>query len=368
MSSIFDPMNVGRFELDHRVVMAPLTRCRALGDVPCEAAKEYYAQRTTPGGLIIAEGTLVSRQGHGYPCTPGIYTPEQCEAWKPVTKAVKEKGGVFFLQIWHCGRASHTDYQPDGALPVSASPIAVKGQTYSVKANAMVDFETPRALEASELPEIVEQFRQAARNAIDVGFDGVEIHGANGYLLNQFMCDGMNIRNDQYGGNLENRCRFPLEVFKAVADEIGADRVGYRLSPFGGFLDAHDSDPIGTHSYMIEELIKNGPPAYIHCVEPRVAGNTERDPGESSLEPFEKICKEGKTAFIRAGGYTPESAKETVAASQGDVAIAFGRWFLSTPDLVQRIREGLELNPYDRNTFYTQDPVVGYTDYPFHSA
>lgn len=367
MPDIFDPVKLGSFELEHRVVMAPLTRCRALGEIPCAAAAEYYAQRTTNGGLIIAEGTLVSPQAHGYPCTPGIYTSDQLEAWRPITKAVKDKGGIFFLQIWHCGRASHSDYQPDGALPVSASPIAIKGQTYSVKANAMVDFETPRALEASELPDIVRQFRQAARNAIDVGFDGVEIHGANGYLLNQFMCDGMNTRTDEYGGSLQNRCRLPLEVYKAVGEEIGYDKVGYRLSPFGGFLDAHDSDPVGTHSYMIEKLLENGPPAYVHCVEPRVAGNTERDPGESSLEPFEKLCQ-GKTTFIRAGGFSPESAKETVAASQGDVAIAFGRLMLSTPDLVRRVREGLEPNRPNRDTFYTQDPVVGYTDYPFYGA
>ena len=206
------PLAVGRIQLAHRVVMAPLTRCRALGEVPCSAAAQYYAQRATPGGLIIAEGTLVSAHGHGYPCTPGVYTAEQMEAWRPIVKAVKDKGAFFYLQIWHCGRASHRDYQPNGELPVSPSAIAINGQVYSPKQNCMVDYEAPRALEAGELPAIVQEFRQAARNAIDVGFDGVEIHGANGYLLNQFLCDGMNHRQDEYGGELENRSRFPLEV------------------------------------------------------------------------------------------------------------------------------------------------------------
>lgn len=188
MPDLFDPIQIGAIKLDHRIVMAPLTRCRALGEIPCAKAAEYYAQRATPGGLLIAEGTLVSPTAHGYPCTPGIYTKEQMEAWRPIVQAVKAKGAFFFLQIWHCGRASHSDYQPDGVLPVCSSAVAIKGQTYSVKSNSMVEFETPRALEASELPGIVEQFRQAARNAIDVGFDGVEIHGANGYLLNQVRC------------------------------------------------------------------------------------------------------------------------------------------------------------------------------------
>ena len=313
--------------------------------------------------LTLARALTRFARSPGYPCTPGIYTKDQIEAWRPIVKAVKDKGAFFYLQIWHCGRASHRDYQPEGALPVSSSAIAIKGQVYSPKQNAMVDYEAPRALDTDELPRIVEQFRQAARNAIDVGFDGVEIHGANGYLLNQFLCDGMNTRTDAYGGSLENRCRFPLEVFQAVCDEIGADRVGYRLSPFGGFLDASDSDPIATHTMMISKLLEAGPPAYVHCVEPRCAGNADIDPGSHSLDPFEALCK-GKTAFLRAGGFTPDSAKKSVADGRGD-AIVFGRWFLANPDLVRRVREGLELNKFDRDTFYTQDPVVGYTDYPF---
>ena len=332
--------------------------------MPCEQAALYYSQRATKGGLLISEGTLVSATQHGYPHTPGIYTREQLEAWKPIVKAVHDKGAFFYMQIWACGRASHMDYMPNGELPVSSSAVAIQGQCFSMKTGGMVDYPTPRALEVDELPAIVQEFRQAARNAIDVGFDGVEIHGANGYLLNQFLVDGINQRTDEYGGSLENRIRFPLEVFKAVAEEIGPDRVGYRLSPFGGFLDASDSNPIATHRAMIEKLIEAGPPAYVHCVEPRCAGNMDVDPEGKSLDPFEEACK-GKCAFIRAGGYLPETARKAMEDKKGDV-FAFGRWMISNPDLVRRARENLPLNKYNRETFYTQDPVSGYTDYPFY--
>ena len=228
----------------------------------------------------------------------------------------------------------------------------------------MEDYPVPRALEKEELPAIVEQFRQAARNAIDAGFDGVEIHGANGYLLDQFMKDGINQRTDEYGGSIENRCRFPLEVAKAVCEEIGADRVGYRLSPFGGFLDAHDSDPYASVTYMIEELNKLGV-AYVHCVEPRVKGNDDCEANpEFSLEPFRKCCK---TTFIASGGYLPENGGQAVKNGDADL-IAFGRWFLANPDFVLRAKVGAPLNKYDRSTFYTQGKE-GYLDYPhLHDA
>lgn len=206
---------------------------------------------------MISEGTLVSERGHGYPCTPGIHTAEQIEAWKKITNAVHEKGAYIFCQLWHCGRASHQHYQPNEELPIAPSAIAVEGEKcFSLKTMNMEEYPVPRALEKEELPTIVEEFRQAARNAIEAGFDGVEVHGANGYLLDQFVKDGMNKRTDEYGGCIENRCRFPLEVVKAVVDEIGADRVGYRISPFGGFLDASDSHPYATHIYLVEELNK----------------------------------------------------------------------------------------------------------------
>jgi 12-oxophytodienoic acid reductase len=364
---LFTPLKIGNMHLSHRIALAPLTRCRAVdtdqgSGIPCANAVQYYAERATKGGLVITEGTLVSEFAHGYPNCPGVYTREQIAGWAPIVKAVHDKGGYIVMQLWHCGRASHQDYQPNGEAPVSSSAVPVRGQCFSMKSGGMVDYPTPRALELEELPGIVDQFRQAARNAIDVGFDGVEIHGANGYLLNQFLVTGINKRNDSYGGSLENRLRFPLEVFRAVVDEVGAERVGYRLSPFGGFLDVSDETPVETHLGMIEKLIEAGPPAYIHCVEPRCAGNDDIDPGNHDLGVFEEATK-GKTVFMRAGGYTPEMAKKALEENKGDI-IAFGRWFLANPDFVERVRLGAELNKYDRDTFYTPDPVVGYIDYP----
>jgi 12-oxophytodienoic acid reductase len=325
-------------------------------------AAQYYSERATNGALMISEGTIVSERGHGYPCTPGINTGEHVEKWKPICDAVHKKGAHFFCQLWHCGRASHQHYQPNEDLPLSSSAVAIDdgNKAFSLKSMQLEDYPVPRALEKEELPGIVEEFRVAARNAIEAGFDGVEIHGANGYLLDQFMKDGINQRTDEYGGSIENRCRFPLEVAKAVAEEIGGDRVGYRLSPFGGFLSAHDSHPYASVMYMVEELGKLDL-AYIHMVEPRVKGNTdqEEDP-RFSLEPFRRVWQ---GVFIASGGYTPENAREALRSGHCD-AIAFGRWHLANPDFVKRAFLNAPLNPYHRDTFYTQGKE-GYIDYPF---
>lgn len=360
---LFEPIQLGSMKLSHRIVLAPLTRCRALNNVPVAMSVQYYSERATEGGLMISEGTIVREDGFGYPCIPGIFTAEQVEAWKPIVQAVHDKGGKIFCQIWHCGRASHQHYQPDGeSLPVSSSAIAIQGQCFSLKTMQMEDYPVPRALEMDELPGIVEAFKTAALNSIEAGFDGVEIHGANGYLLDQFMKDGINQRQDIYGGSIENRCRFPLEVAEAVVGAVGADRVGYRLSPFGeGFLDASDSNPVATVSYMVEQLNKLGI-CYIHCVEPRVVGNMDKeDDGSQSLDPFKSLCT--NTVFIASGGYIPENARDALKHGKTDM-VAFGRWFLANPDFVKRAKLGAPLNKYDRSTFYTQG-AEGYIEgYP----
>ncbi|KAK9162030.1 hypothetical protein Syun_002932 [Stephania yunnanensis] len=313
---------MGKFNLSHRVVLAPLTRQRSYGNVPQKHAILYYSQRTSKGGLLITEATGVSDTAQGYPDTPGIWTKEQVEAWKPIVDAVHAKGGIFFCQIWHVGRVSNY---------------------------------------GDEIPEIVNDFRAAARNAIEAGFDGVEIHGAHGYLLDQFMKDKVNDRTDEYGGSLENRCRFPLEVVEAVAEEIGADRVGIRLSPFSEFSEAADSNPEALALYMAESLNKFGI-VYCHMVEPRLKLST----AIISETPFtlQSMRKAFKGTFIAAGGYTREEGNKAIADGRTDL-VAYGKWFIANPDLPRRFELDAPLNKYNRSTFYISDPVVGYVDYPF---
>ncbi|KAL4428356.1 hypothetical protein ABPG75_002445 [Micractinium tetrahymenae] len=346
-------------ELAHRIVYAPLTRCRALNTIPQPNAAVYYAQRATQGGLMISEGTVISDDGHGYPCTPGIYSNEHVAAWRPIVQAVHDKGAVFYCQIWHVGRASHPHYMPDESLPVSSTTKAVKGQCFSLKTMQMEDHTEARALSAEEIPAYVDKYRQAARNAVDAGFDGVEIHGANGYLIDQFLKDGINDRTDQYGGSIENRCRFALEVVKAVADEIGAEKVGLRLSPFGGFLDAHDSHPYSSVVFLLEELNKHNL-AYVHIVEPRVAGNDDLAFTPDSIQPFRQVYK---GTLIAAGGYNAANGGDAVRSGHCDL-VCYGRHYIANPDLPRRFQLGAPLNKYDRATFYTQGEE-GYTDYPF---
>ncbi|WP_321908081.1 alkene reductase [Burkholderia cepacia] len=357
-SSLFTPLEVGRYKLAHRVVMPPLTRMRAgVGNVPNQHAPEYYGQRATEGGLIIAEATQVTPFGQGYPATPGIHSAEQVDGWKKVTDAVHAKGGIIFLQLWHTGRSSHSSFQPNGELPVAPSAIAITGQTSLTPEWKSVPYETPRALELEEIPGIIEVYREGARNAVAAGFDGVEIHGANGYLLQQFLDDSSNKRTDIYGGSIENRARLLIEVTEAVIEVWGADRVGVRLSPFGTYNDVGDSDPVALYGYVLTRLSELDI-AYVSLIEARTSAGMEIDtPQEvSQLRPF------WPGTLILAGGFTAESADEAIRSGHAD-AIAFGRQFIANPDLPARLKLGASLNRYDRATFYG-GAAAGYVDYP----
>ncbi|KIZ03664.1 N-ethylmaleimide reductase [Monoraphidium neglectum] len=360
---LFQPIKIGGKDLKHRIVYAPLTRSRAINNVPVPQAALYYSQRATDGGLMISEATAISPEAYGLgPHTPGIHTVAQVEAWKPVVKAVHNKGATFFLQLWHVGRGSHNDFQPGGAAPVAPSAIGItdKWEVYTTKGGPY-KYPMPRALTEAEIPGIVEAYAQGARNAIAAGFDGVEIPAANGYLLAQFISSLTNQRTDKYGGTLENRARLLFEVVDAVTEAVGASRLGIRLSPFNKFLDCVEPEPYDTYGYIIKALNKYGL-AYLHMVEPRVLGLLDVDvPEGETLQPFREAFD---GPFIAAGGFKPDTAAEAVGTHAADL-VAFGRWFLSNPDLVRRIKLGAPLTKYNRDTFYTQDPVVGYTDYPF---
>ncbi|KAL8199895.1 hypothetical protein R6Q57_013463 [Mikania cordata] len=345
---------MGNFNLAHRVVLAPLTRNRSYGNVPQPHAIFYYSQRATKGGLLITEATGVSDTAQGYPETPGIWTKEQVEAWKPIVNAVHEKGGLFFCQIWHVGRVSNNGFQPNGEAPISSTD---KGVTPGLDGG---DRSPPRRLRTDEIPALVNDFRLAARNAIDAGFDGVEIHGANGYIIDQFLKDQVNDRTDQYGGTLENRCRLALEIVEAVANEIGRDKVGIRLSIFGNYLECGDSDPEALGLYMAKALNKYKI-LYLHVIEPRMVQLVNIFETTYSTLPMRKAFN---GTFISVGGYKKDDGNKAVADGNADL-IAFGRLFLANPDLPKRFKQDVELNKYNRATFYIQDPVVGYTDYPF---
>lgn len=343
--------------LTHRVVMPPLTRMRSeAGNVPHTLAATYYAQRATDGGLIIAEATQVTPTGQGYPATPGIHSIDQIEAWKKVTAAVHLKGGLTFLQLWHTGRSSHSSFQPDGALPVAPSALPIAGHEALTATWKSVPFETPRALELHEIAGIVEAYRDGARNALVAGFDGVEVHGANGYLLEQFLHDRSNRRTDSYGGSVENRARLLLEVMEAVSEVWGHDRVGVRLSPFGTYNDVGDSDPVKLYSHVFTSLDKLGL-AYLSLIEARTDAGMQID----TPKVDDDLRALWKGPLISSGGFTVETAVKTIQAGRAD-AIGFGRSFIANPDLPQRIKLGTVLNPYDRKTFYGGG-AAGYTDY-----
>ncbi|XP_060197888.1 12-oxophytodienoate reductase 1-like [Lycium barbarum] len=356
---LLTPSKMGNFQLSHRVVLAPLTRQRSYGNVPQPHAILYYSQRTTKGGFLIAEATGVSDTAHGYQDTPGIWTKEQVEAWKPIVSAVHAKGGIFFCQLWHTGRVSSKDFQPNGQAPISSTDKTLKPQI-STDDGAVAQFPPPRQLMTDEIPQIVNDFRIAARNAVEAGFDGVEIHGAHGYLIDQFRKDQINDRTDQYGGSLENRCRFALEVVEAVVNEIGSDRVGVRLSPFANYLDSGDSNPSALGLYMVESLNKYGI-AYCHMVEPRMKTVGEKVECPESLVPMREAFK---GTFVVAGGYDRGDGNKAVDEDRADL-VAYGRLFIANPDLPRRFELNAPLNKYNRDTFYTSDPHVGYTDYSF---
>jgi N-ethylmaleimide reductase len=355
--SLFSPLRLGRYELAHRVVMAPLTRMRAgVGNVPNELAPTYYGQRASKGGLIIAEATQVMPSGQGYPSTPGIHSADQVAGWRKVTDAVHEKGGLIFLQLWHTGRSSHSSFQPDGALPVAPSAIAITDQKCFTPQWKQVPYETPRALEVDEIPGILNGYLDGARNAMAAGFDGVEIHGANGYLLEQFLHSRSNQRTDMYGGSIENRARLLLEVTEAVVGVWGADRVGVRLSPFGTYNDVGDSDPVALYSHVLASLASLDI-AYVSLIEARSGAGME-----ISTPQGDKLRDLWAKPLIVAGGFSGESAAETVATGRAD-AVAFGRHFIANPDLPTRLRQSAPLNRYDRSTFYGGG-AAGYVDYP----
>ncbi|KAI8888894.1 FMN-linked oxidoreductase [Backusella circina FSU 941] len=358
-SALFSPMKLGNHELKHRVVLAPLTRFRADENaVPTDLMKDYYGQRATPGGLLITEATFITRFAGSYPRAPGIYTKDQINAWKKVTDQVHSEGGVIFLQLWHIGRAAMAEHNM-GQQCVSSSDIAIEG------VNLMgLPQEKPRALTIPEIKDLVQDYRQAALNAMEAGFDGVEIHSANGYLLDQFINTSCNNRTDIYGGSIENRCRFPLEVVDAVVGAVGAERTAIRFSPWSGFQDMEDATPYETWGYLAKTLQdKYSDMAYLHMVEPRADFCIdEYHKTADTLDPFRK---EWKGPFVSAGGYTYDTKGAFDTAERTGNMVGFGRLYISNPDLVERLRNNWPLNKYDRNTFYTND-AVGYTDYPFY--
>lgn len=360
-NKLLSPLTLGSQSLPNRVIMAPLTRSRAgqPGDVPTALNVEYYAQRAS-AGLIITEATQVSRQGQGYAWTPGIYTDEQEAGWKNVVQAVHEKGGRIALQMWHVGRISHRLVQGNDALPVAPSALAPANSSCFViqpdGSRATLPCETPRALALEELPGIVAQYRQAAVRAKRIGFDFVEVHAANGYLLQQFLSTNSNQRTDNYGGSLENRARLILEVVDAVAEVMGASRVGVRLSPHFVAHGIADTEPEASALYLAKEFSRRGI-AYLHIAEPDWAG------GVKLTDAFRAQIREAFSgALIFCGGYTAESAEALLQKGIAD-AIAFGRPFIANPDLVERFRRGTELNTPDRASFYGGG-AQGYTDYP----
>lgn len=364
-SHLLSPLQVGDLHLAHRVVLAPLTRMRSTqpGDIPNALNARYYGQRASKGGLLISEATQISRQGKGYPAAPGIHSNEQVAGWKLVTEAVHAKGGLIFLQLWHVGRVSHSSLHPETGLPVSASALAIADGAKAFTADfQQVPYETPRALELDELPGIVADYKRGAENAKAAGFDGVEIHSANGYLLDQFLEDKTNQRTDVYGGSIKNRSRLLLEVVDAAVGVWGKGRVGVRLSPFGKFSDMGDSDPETHFSYVLEQLSLRGI-AYAHLVEPRVgSAGSGAEIDDSQPRTSHIFRKAFKGVLISAGGYTAAAADETIADGYAD-AVAFGRLFIANPDLPARFRANAPLNTPDRRTFYG-GTEAGYTDYP----
>ncbi|RZJ24113.1 MAG: alkene reductase [Haliea sp.] len=364
MTTLFDSARAGDLELANRIVMAPLTRNRSPDAIPPAIAVTYYAQRAS-AGLLITEATAVSHQGQGYSDVPGLYGTEQLDAWKKVTHAVHDKGGKIIVQLWHVGRVSHVDLQPDGGAPVAPSAITAKTKTVLIKDGvpAFTDTSAPRALDAEEIPGIVHTFQAAARNAVDTaGFDGVEIHGANGYLLDQFLKDGSNQRTDDYGGSIENRARLLLEITRAIADDIGGGRTGIRLSPVTPANDAHDANPQPLFEYVVRALAPLGL-AYIHIIEGATGGPRDVDGRPFDYAALKAAYRDagGKGAWMVNNGYDKALAEKALA--DGADLIAFGRPYIANPDLVERLRTDAPLNAVDKATMYGGGEK-GYTDYP----
>lgn len=352
---LFEPLQLGAIRIPNRIIMAPLTRGRADDRVPNQMMVEYYAARASTG-LIISEATAISEEGYGWAGSPAIYAEYHVSAWKRVVDAVHEADGRIFLQLWHTGRVSHPDFL-DQQQPVGPSAVRASGEAFTPSGKK--PYVTPRPLETAEVGRVVGDYATAAERAKTAGFDGVEIHAANGYLIDQFLRDGSNRRNDQYGGSIENRCRFALEVVEAICDVFEAGRVGIRLSPTGAFNDMHDSDPVALSIYLAESLNRYGI-AYVHTVEPIEEDHAFANAGAPRVTPH--LRKGFKGALITNGGYTAETAEEAIREGRAD-AIAFGQPIIANPDFVARVQRGAELNEPDPSTFYTPGPK-GYLDYP----
>lgn len=357
--TLFSPYTLGALNLPNRMVMAPMTRNRNdENGVPKPIAVTHYTQRAT-AGLLITEATQVSDKATGYVFTPGLYTDDQARGWQAVTDAVHAKGGRIFSQIWHTGRVSHPSLQPDGGDPIA--PSAVKAETMVFTPNGFEPPTMPRSLTTDEIPAIVAQFAHAARLAKSTGFDGVEVHGANGYLIEQFLKDGSNRRKDAYGGDIPNRMRFALEVVTAVVEVWGPGRVGFRISPRGVFNDMHDSDPLALYSQLVTAL-NDIPLAYLHLIEPLPGHPTFKS--QADVEPVAgELRKIYKGTMMINGGYGRDTAEKAIAENAADL-VAFGVPFLANPDLVERYRRNAPLNEPDQDTFYGGDEK-GYNDYPF---
>ena len=355
---LFSSYDLGPSQLKNRMVMAPMTRNRAgRGNSPQPVNALYYAQRAG-AGLIITEASQVSPQGLGYPDMPGIYSPEQIAGWRMVTDLVHSRGGLIFLQLFHCGRISHPSLQPEGGIPVAPSAIKPEGEAMTYEGPQ--PFVTPRALETEEISEIINQFRQGAENALAANFDGVEIHGANGYLVDQFLRDGTNQRADQFGGSIENRARFLFEVSKEVVNVMGQGRVGVHISPGNPFNDIYDSDSEGLF-YHIAEGLNRFPLAYLHVVEMDLANPTDFN---GDLNPItKKVRNIYKGTYMTNGGYDRDGAERVLETGDADL-VSFGRPYLANPDLPERFRKNAPLNEPDESSFYGGDET-GYTDYPF---
>lgn len=363
---LFQPVRLGRYNLPHRIVMAPLTRSRARqpGNVPTPLNACYYAQRAS-AALIISEATQVSMQGQGYAWTPGIHSREQVEGWRRVTSAVHEAGGLIFMQLWHVGRISHPRLQPDGMLPVAPSAIKPAGEAFVENESGegeLVPFVTPRALQIEEMPYLVKQYVRGARNALSAGFDGVEVHGANGYLIDQFVNSRTNQRADPYGGLIENRARLLMEVVEAVREVWGADRVGVRLSPLGSFNDIGDDEPESIFGYIAQRLSEYRL-AYLHVINPAAAAIEKSiEPDPRALRMVALMREKYRGTLILGGGFDHDSAEAWLEQGKADL-IAFGRKFLANPDLPERFRSRAQLNADDPSTYYGGG-AKGYTDYP----
>lgn len=352
---LFSPIEVGPYTLPNRIVMAPMTRNRAgPGNAPRDLNVEYYRQRAS-AGLIIAEGSQISPQGMGYPDTPGIYSAEQVAGWKHITEAVHARGGHIFLQLWHVGRISHPALQPGEALPVAPSAIKPAGEAMTYEGPRT--FVEPRALELDEIHGIINDYLVAAKNAQDAGFDGIEIHGANGYLLDQFLRDGSNRRNDKYGGEIKNRVRLLLEVTEAVTSVWGEGRVGIRISPLQPYNDMYDSDPEALFSYLVQQL-NNFKLAYLHVTEMGKESAGAAGPAFDLL----KLRNIYRGVYITNAGYDQQRANAALAAGEADM-VAFGVLFIANPDLPERFATDAPLNTPDPETFFGGN-AKGYTDYP----